>query len=146
MSILPSPIFDMYKGINADLLIPELAKLYGFPTEIYYPVLEDSIYTQEDNYFVYSDTPQIYQDLLIVGRGIISTRFISDRTLDMYNTDEVSLLTVNAMRVDPNSKVIVHITNVDVLTLRVYDEPTTMQGNDTPMYRKYKLVPMEVRV
>lgn len=139
-----SVLLDVGKEV-IDSLLPSMSNdLFGLNMEFYFPIQNNSIYGEHDNQFTYSTEPDVVGRYLGLG-GILSERWKSDKTIDLYNSSEPYVLTVGDEEVPLNTKVIVKLENEKLYTFRVRTI-ITFPGNDGYLYRKLMLVPMESKV
>lgn len=124
----------------SSIIIAKLSPVFGFDTEIFFPLTTPSVYGKEDVDNTYPTTPNINRYTLVL--GIMIERLSSDSSLDPYTGGEIYMFVERELSVPRGSKVRVNLKNQRCLFLRVEDT-RQLEGLDEALYKKVILVPFE---
>lgn len=124
----------------ATTVLNALAKPMGFRAEIYYPIKNRSVYGASDSTIFYDINPDLRG--FYVFTGMISERYASDVTLDVYGgSPAVFLYMPSGIKVPENSRVVVRLSRTNVFAFSVLNVKG-IEGVDAQVFQKLALVPL----
>lgn len=126
----------------SDIIIDALTPIFGFQCDVYYPIVNQSIYGSESGSILYNEEPD-FPHIRLLMTGIISERFDADITQDIYNQEEIVLWRRGDDEIPLDSKIVIHIVEDRLFSYKVRSL-MTMPGADENIYNRYILSPMEI--